>query len=313
VANATIIYACTAEGLAILNKPGTLNEWLPPRRVLEGRPVLSVWGDPGPPIRVVAAVNADPYGGEGAGGELLLSESGGRTWERKLAGPVISVLGVESEEGLVRLYAGMEEGGIAGSIDGGVTWGVLPGLERGGRVRLVGADIKDRARLYVLLEDGEGTALLHGSPEEGEWRTLATFSASAIAQDTATGDLYASTPGEVEMSADMGSTWAPLPGSPSGGSPIAVIPGPQDSPPSLVMGASPGLFVSPDGGITWSPVELPAPGAVTALARDPERRDRLYAATSSGYIFESGNRGLAWQQVNVEPLPEASYLYVVRI
>src|SRR6476661_3922178 len=71
MANSTILYACTHTGLAIFNKPGTLPEWLPPRPVLQGKEVTSAWGEPGPPIRVLAAVD----------GALQLSENGGRTWE----------------------------------------------------------------------------------------------------------------------------------------------------------------------------------------------------------------------------------------
>ena len=76
MANATIIYACTQDGLLIFNKPGTLTEWLPPRMALEGRAVLSAWAEPGPPIRVLAAVANGDAGVGGMGGELLLSACG---------------------------------------------------------------------------------------------------------------------------------------------------------------------------------------------------------------------------------------------
>jgi photosystem II stability/assembly factor-like uncharacterized protein len=166
--------------LVILTKPGTLPEWLPPRRVLAGRRLASVWGEPGPPIRVLAA----------ADGELLLSENGGRSWETVEVGSAVT-------------------------------------------------------------------------------------SASQIA--------------------------------------MLAIPGAEGKPPALVVGTVSGLAVSPDGGASWQVVELPQQGGVVALARDPERRDRIYAATDTGYVFESGNRGQAWQQVNTAPVPPVSYLYVVRI
>src|SRR4051812_47843895 len=70
MANSTIIYACTDDGLAIFNKPGTSPEWLPPRKVLRGTRVGAAWGEPGPPMRVLVIGDA----------KLLLSESGGRTW-----------------------------------------------------------------------------------------------------------------------------------------------------------------------------------------------------------------------------------------
>ena len=54
-------------------------------------------------------------------------------------------------------------------------------------------------------------------------------------------------------------------------------------------------------------------GGVIALARDPERRDRLYAATSTGDLYESGNRGQAWRQVNNAPIEAVVALFVLRI
>ena len=58
---------------------------------------------------------------------------------------------------------------------------------------------------------------------------------------------------------------------------------------------------------------LPGAGAITSIARDPERRDRLYAATGTGLLFESGNRGVHWQPVNAAPVAPVRSLYVVRI
>ena len=49
------------------------------------------------------------------------------------------------------------------------------------------------------------------------------------------------------------------------------------------------------------------------LERDPERRDRLYAGTDTGHIYESGNRGQTWQAVNPTPTHPIQYLYVIRI
>src|SRR5438105_3276406 len=186
MANSTIIYVCTQDGLAIFNKPGTLTEWLPPRRVLDGRVVLSAWADPGPPIRVWAAVggHGEEASGPGSGApaermlkpglpasagplpeaqrrrsdarenQLLLSENGGRDWASKLDAPVTAVLGMADDPN--RLYVGMQNGGLAGSVDGGETWGVFPGLERAGAVRLLVANRSEPGRFYALLDLGDG-------------------------------------------------------------------------------------------------------------------------------------------------------------
>jgi hypothetical protein len=319
MANATIIYACTQDGLLIFNKPGTLAGWLPPRMVLKGRAVLSAWAEPGPPIRVLATAVDSESEGIGMGGELLLSENGGRDWQVRLAAPVTTITGLADDHS--RLYAGMAAGGMAGSADGGNTWGILPGFEEGGSVRSILADSKEPGRFYVLLDLGGGEmALLDGKLREGaweletrQWRRQAIDGVQALSQDALTDDLYAATPDGVYMSADKGDTWSPLPGSPAGGSAILAIPGPQDAPAALVVGTPSALLVSPDGGGIWQQADLSQPGGVIALARDPERRDRLYAAISTGYIFESGNRGQSWQSVNGEPAGQVSHLFVIRI
>jgi photosystem II stability/assembly factor-like uncharacterized protein len=91
------------------------------------------------------------------------------------------------------------------------------------------------------------------------------------------------------------------------------IPGAPGTPVALVAGTPNGLQISPDGGASWTQPALPNEGSVTALARDPERRDRLYAATSTGYLFESGNRGRTWESINAEPVGAVGALYVIRI
>ncbi len=307
MANATIIYACAADGLAILNKPGTLPEWLPPRRALNGRVVRSAWGEPGPPIRVLAV----------AGGDLLLSENGGRTWEAvggqgETAGqsPVTSLFCAGEPE---KLYAGTQAGDLLASQDAGVTWNRLPMLPLRGDVLALFAG-RTVPELFFLLQQQDGdNALFKGNPQNGQWQPLPAKGVTAIAQDAASGMLYAGTNVGVRVSDDAGTSWLPLVGSPHDGLAILAIPGATGKPASLVAGTASGLQVSPDGGETWQGVKLPQAGAVSALAHDPERRDRLYAATHTGYLFESGNRGQSWQAINMGPLPAVSYLYVVRI
>jgi photosystem II stability/assembly factor-like uncharacterized protein len=193
MANSTILYACTDDGLAIFNKPGTLPEWLPPRMVLQGKVITAVWAEPGPPIRVLVDVQ----------GTILLSENGGRTWE----------------------------------------------------------DAPSDSK--IPLDDQ-----------------------SAI-------DYEASLPQDHQA--------------------LVAIPGATGVPPALVVGTKDGLQGSPDGGVTWHSPELPHGGGVTALARDPERRDRLYAATSTGYLYESGNRGQSWQSINAQPVAPVRCICVIRI
>lgn len=300
MANATIIYACTPDGLAILTRPGTLPEWLPPRKVLQGQRVQSAWGEPGPPIRVLVV----------AGGELLLSENGGRTWEKvETSTPISAVFNLGED---APLYAAAEVGGLLLSQDRGATWNSLPALPEEGRVKSLIPNSQATARAYMLLAHESGTLLLEGSLQDGEWRVLPSMSAQDVAQDTGTGNVYAATAEGVIWSVDRGESWTRSPQSPEGGTSILAIPGAANKPPALVVGGPGGLAVSPDGGLAWAEVELPHSGAVTALARDPERRDRLYAATGTGFLFESANRGQTWQAINAAPLSPISALHVVR-
>jgi hypothetical protein len=105
----------------------------------------------------------------------------------------------------------------------------------------------------------------------------------------------------------------PLDGSPQGGQALAVIPGATAGQPALVIGTGDGIAVSTDGGTSWHISELPHKGGVTAFARDPERRDRLYAALGTGYLVESGNRGSTWQPINPSALGPVGALFIVRI
>jgi photosystem II stability/assembly factor-like uncharacterized protein len=132
---------------------------------------------------------------------------------------------------------------------------------------------------------------------------------------TVGGKTYLAAPEGVRVSEDGGDSWTIIPGSPAGMRPGAmiVVPGAAGKPPALVTGTQSGLAVSPDGGGTWRSVDLPVPGGVSALARDPERRDRLYAATTIGHLLESGDRAQTWQVINASPLPPATYIYAIRI
>jgi hypothetical protein len=91
------------------------------------------------------------------------------------------------------------------------------------------------------------------------------------------------------------------------------IPGSGKTPGAVVAGTPEGVLVGDDTGGIWTRTALPHEGSVTALARDPERRDRLYAATSTGYLFESGNRGRTWQAINHEAIAPVGAMYVMKI
>ena len=300
MANSTIIYAATDSGLAIFNKPGTLPEWLPPRPALQGEPVYAAWGEPGPPIRVVAAVERG----------LLLSENGGRTWES--VGPAaedgqMSLLYHDEAEGV--LYAVRSDGALFASTDGGTTWeeaGAVPAS--GALLALARADLP--GEFFVLVE---GSGLYVGNPRHGTWQGITGGDVHAVASLSDGTWLFVCTGAGVAASEARGTPWMLLQGSPPGGKTIAAVPGSDPTKTALVVGTPDGLWTSPDSGATWRKPDMPAPGGISAVARDPERRDRLYAATGTGLLFESGNRGAEWSDVNAAPVAPVRSLYVVRI
>lgn len=300
MANSTIIYAATDSGLAIFNKPGTLPEWLPPRPALQGVVVYAAWGEPGPPIRVVAAVERG----------LLLSENGGRTWESVGSDAddgQMSLLYHDEAEGV--LYAARADGALFESGDGGTTWDEAGAVPASGAVlALARADLP--GEFFVLVE---GSGLYVGNPRHGSWQGITGGDVHAVASLSGGSWLFVCTSAGVAASEARGTPWTLLQGSPRGGRAIVAIPGSDPSRTALVVGTQDGLWVSPDSGATWQRPEMPGNGGITAIARDPERRDRLYAATDTGLLFESGNRGGEWSAVNAAPVAPVRSLYVVRI
>jgi photosystem II stability/assembly factor-like uncharacterized protein len=222
------------------------------------------------------------------------------------AGPV-SFLYRDEDEGTV--YAAHEGGSLSASTDGGAIWGAAGDLPAPGVVlALARADVPGE---YFALVEGSG--LYVGKPRRGKWQAIAGGDVRAVASLPGGSWLFVCTSAGVAASEARGTPWRLLLGSPGGGMGIVALPASDPSKTALVVGTHEGIWVSPDAGVTWQMPSLPAPGGVTALARDPERRDRLYAATDTGLLFESGNRGADWQPVNASPVAPVRALYVVRI
>ncbi len=314
MANSTILYACTHDGLAIFNKPGTLPEWLPPRMVLKGQEVTSAWAEPGPPIRVLAAVD----------GSIMASENGGRTWEAagpKVAGRASTFMSIFYVADAETLFAVQYDGGLWKSVDGGGSWGKLASLPAEGCVLALEPAAGAVGEFYALVGESEGTALYVGNPDSGRWTAvgddgLRDLELVTIGQAGDQG-LYGLTPSGIvgiEAGEEAGRVAiTPRGAAPGDGQALAVIPGAVSMHPALVVGTQAGIGVSPDGGLTWNTPGLPHGGGVTVFARDPERRDRLYAAVGGGYLLESGNRGADWQEINAKPVGPVGYLFVLRI
>ena len=247
-----------------------------------------------------------------AGGALRVSDNGGRVWQDiELPAQPLALWESKAEGASSTLYVAMAGGGLAASNDGGLNWNQLPPIPAT-PTHITAGQASDGLTLLVARNREEGVLLL-GTPEKGEWKTLFSGDLAGAAQDPNSGNLYAATSAGVQRSDDLGATWAMLPNSPANANVLTSIPGPTGKPPTILAGTPNGLYASADGSETWHRTQLPHEGGVVALARDPERRDRVYAALSTGYLCESANRGIAWELINSQPLPPIHSLYVIRI
>jgi photosystem II stability/assembly factor-like uncharacterized protein len=70
---------------------------------------------------------------------------------------------------------------------------------------------------------------------------------------------------------------------------------PADGQRALAGTAGGTIYLSPDGGASWKPVEKDSGHAVLALAFDPARQGTLLAGTQGGGILRSADGGGSWQ------------------
>lgn len=143
-------------------------------------------------------------------------------------------------------------------------------------------------------------------------------------RDERTGHLWAASShrvwgSHVHRSTDGGATWATLESAPAhaDGRGLEAVwrlaPGPRSRPDVLYAGIEPaGLFVTADGGASWSPVRglndhasrdtwQPMGGglALTDIWVDPADPGALLAAISAGGVYRSDDGGVTWAPKNV--------------
>ena len=128
----------------------------------------------------------------------------------------------------------------------------------------------------------------------------------ALAQDPATGALYAGTyAGGILKSGDAGASWTAI--APEiRGQTVNALALDRSAPRTVFAGTySSGVWRSVDGGATWKRVlfggkDLPDRHApVNALAIDPANAKVVYAATDTGFnagVWRSADGGAAWTQ-----------------
>jgi hypothetical protein len=262
--------------------------------------VGALLADPLAPEQMYAGLSdADPAIAPGVAAPVMASADGGQTWAAlaplPATGTRVTALALTAGEGgSRRLWAGLESGGVVHLA--------LPPLPP------------------PLEEEGESPAPLVSPSPSGEgaaWRggILGLPAKEPILALGAVGgeDLFVATPDGFYLlvggqragdGAWKGTdrVWRRQDGVPPDlllFAPVGRAAGPGSG--ALLAADRVGrLWRGDNGGTTWAELPLP-PGAdqATALAAHPEYPDRAYLAGSSGRIFESKNRGTAWDDTGL--------------
>jgi len=192
-------------------------------------------------------------------------------------------------------YAGMEGGGIAKSVDGGVTWQTRSAGLTSPRVAELVVHPRLSRLIYGRYEEGP---MLRSENGGRSWSTLAVpgskvWAVAPVASDPAR--VYAGSDVGIFQSVDSGTTWQAVAGR---GLPkfytarsLAVD---ATDPRLLYAGLSGssgfGFWVSEDGGRHWARRNRSTPDRIVV---DPRRSGTVYVLR--GVVQRSRNRGLTWE------------------
>jgi len=291
-----------------------------------GRGYLSIATDPGIPDVVYTNV--------------ARSLDDGRTWESYDLNPPALTVGA-GPAGTV--YAAPGTGILYKSTDSGRTWSTVPFSSGGGSVTRIAVDPVSPGTVYAAVvrapegvgslfhpygelwrsDDGGQTwsVLDSGFPGEagydppGDVLGLTQGGIFALALDpVVSGIVYVSAPLGNFKSTDGGTNWTSLPPLPEGPNDRlgAWVVAPSE--PARMYGISRAqLIESADGGNHFSPLPGLSSHPFTAIALDPVRPNRIYAAITSyspllaGSVVMSDDAGGSWQAIsNAFPDPIAS-------
>jgi hypothetical protein len=246
-------------------------------------------------LAVNPANDQDLVAGNRAGG-LFRSSDGGSTWKSVHSGTSALLALAYSTFNPAVILAGTQHGGALISTDGGTHWNVAGGLE-GRSVRAFGF-----ARTLMVAGTDRG---VYVSQSGSTWSSsgLGDVSIDSVAVAAVNPPVHLvaggdSSQGSVPLfqSLDDGATWAPLSPAISGTIVTRLAAGPL--PPNsavrpLVVGTNAGVFISSDGGKTFSPLSggalLPSTD-YTQAGFAAAHYDRFFVASDGG----GGNNGGLW-------------------
>lgn len=265
------------------------------------------------------------------GGKIYRSENRGRDWNKVSEGfPKSRGLWTLTAHPLRagELYAGLEPVSLWVSRDGGRTWEELEALRRHPsakrwhfyepskpHIRAVSFDARGK-RLYVGIEVGGVLSSRDGGKSfedvsRGADEDVHGIQVAADDEDL----LFAMTGDGLYRSPDGGKNWKKLgrglggwylvPLAFAGGDPNFPCAGAGNAPPPWQdRSAEAAIYLSRDGGKTWTGAEGPFPlrGMLSAILPDAEDPSRLFAATTDGTLLVSRDGAAHWH-IAVRDLP----------
>ncbi len=232
-------------------------------------------------------------------GQVQRSTDGGAHWQAFECFPdyyrIITSL-VVNRQNSQKIYAG-GEGGFAVSTDGGEHWNRA-------NTGLAGADV-----WALLIDDQDPLTWYAGTRQDGLWRTtdggltwaliggdFATKTILAIAKVRNSNAVYASfADAGLYKTTDRGNTWVPLGEDKLGNYVYHVAPSPVNS---QLYAFHNGVFVSSDGGTTWTSKSTGLPSYPFGLmAFDPVDPQIMYVGYYEQGMFKTTNGGDTWSEV----------------
>jgi photosystem II stability/assembly factor-like uncharacterized protein len=318
--SSSVVYAATVQGFAV-SRDGTMT-WAiaPPTSGLPSVFVTTILIDSG--NSSVLYANAAPFSNDG-----LRSADRGQGWSPLVLADGSSLTALSASTARAGNVYGQQCGSNGcqayRSTDIGVDWLPLVGAPSGNFVSILedrsdpnilyaagnrGVEITPRlggAAPFVLRSSDGGATWIDAS--NGLPTALAVGALGSIAVDPSDANtLYAGVGNRLYKTINGGALWAASGAGLPDGWVSAMLVDPLH--PSVVYAgigtinngtAASGVYVSMDGGTTWSPrTQGLAYVTITALAIDPSNPSTLYAGTSGEGMFRTTNGGLSWAPIN---------------
>jgi len=280
--------------------------------VVDGDPPYAV-PDLSPPLDSVALAADGRHGWTvGAGGAVMRSEDGGRSWRRVEGIPGNTLLRAVafSANGQLGVAVG-DYGSFMRSRDGGLTWEYIGGVAQtlsSPSLRAVAVSA-DGTRAWVagsggtLLVSSDGTATWRLVPGIGSGTLLEAIGFSADGRSVwAAGD-----DGVLVQSADGGATWAQAPGI-VGSEYLSAVSSAEDGRLRWAVGDKGAVYESGDSGATWRrSTSVPTLDYLNAVTFSADGQ-KGWVAGDSGTLLLTTDRGAHWEATTV---PTEDNLYGV--